>query len=265
MLHNTSSLDYFSLIRPIAKPRIWFYLAWIDTLSQYRRTLFGQFWILLNLIIFSVAMGSVYSGLFSIEFNKYITYLTTGMIGWQWACALFITSGSVYTSNAGLLLDYPTNKAYLLWSHVMAQLIIFIHQMPAILFFYAFGLVHVNLNMLYIIPSLILVFMINLGTAAILAIIVNRYRDLNRILNSLTIVIMMTTPIFWLATMAQGKRALVYQLNPFYYIVQIIRDPLLGNEPNFDHYAVTLFMAVLLMVVGSIVHKKYSKFVVFSL
>jgi len=265
MLLTPSRPSYFSLVGPIAKPRIWFYLAWIETINQYRRTLFGPFWILLNLIIFTVAMGSVYSGLFSIDFSKYITYLATGMIGWNWASAILLSAGSVYTANAGLLLDYPTNKAYLVWSHVMAQLIVFIHQIPLVVLFYVFGLLQLSYNLLYIIPSLIIVFAINLGAASILGILVNRYRDLNRIFNSLTIIIMLTTPIFWVATMAQGYRALVYQLNPFYYIVEILRSPLLGNPPNAMHYLVAGAMAVILVLLGSWVHKKYSKFTVFRL
>jgi ABC-type polysaccharide/polyol phosphate export permease len=266
MLLNAENPTLLSLIRPITKPKIWFYLAWVDTINQYRRTVFGPFWILLSLIIFSVAMGTVYSGLFDIAFKQYITYITTGMIGWNWANAILIGTGTIYTANASLLNDYPTNKAYLLWSSVTTQLIIFLHQLPLVIFFFAMGLTPFNHNILYLIPSLIIVFAINLGAGAILAIVVNRYRDLNRILGSLTIIIMLTTPIFWMPNMVgEGARSLAYLLNPFYYIVEIIRDPLLGKAPNPFNYTVASLMALGLLITGSVIHKKYSPFVVFRL
>ena len=265
MLLTSPPLDSLSLVRPIVYPKIWLYLAWMDTVNQYRRTIFGPFWILLSLIIFSVCMGSVYSGLFSIAFNQYISYVTAGMIGWNWAAAILVTSGTVYTANAGMLSDYPTNKAYLLWSHVMSQFVIFVHQLPLMTLFYLIGLLPVSTNMLYLIPSLALVFMINLGAGSMLSIVVNRYRDLNRIMGSLVIIIMMTTPIFWMPTMFEGHRSLIYLLNPFYYIIEIIRDPLLGKPPNLLNYTVASLMALVFMVAGSIIHKKYSPSVVFRL
>lgn len=210
-------------------------------------------------------MGSVYSGLFSIAFNKYITYVTAGMIGWNWASSILLNTGTIYTANAGLLTDYPTNKAYLIWSNAMSQLIILLHQLPLIGLFYLIGLLSFNSNFFYIIPSLIIVFMINIGVGAILSVVVNRYRDLNRILASFSIIIMMTTPIFWMPTSFEGMRTLVYKLNPFYYIIEIIRDPLLGKDPNPTNYLVASLMALGFLLIGSLVHRKYSKFIVFRL
>lgn len=265
MLQSSLDLTFSSLMAPLARPRIWFYLAWLETLNQYRRTVLGPFWILISLVVFSVAMGSVYSGLFSVDFKQYVSYITTGMMGWNWANAILIASGVVYTQNASMLLDYPTDKAYLLWSHVMAQLLVFLHQLPLIVLFYLLGLVPLTWNVLYLIPSLILVFLINLGAASMLAILVNRYRDLNRILTSFTIIIMMTTPIFWMPSMAGGVPPVLYLLNPFYYIIEILREPMLGHAPSALLYGVSSAMALLLLLFGSIAHKRYSKFVVFRL
>lgn len=265
MLNQNSTLDFFSLLKPIQKPKIWLYLAYVSIVNEYRRTLLGPIWILLSLIIFALSIGVVYSGLFSIEYFEYITYMTTGMIGWIWASAILINSGMVYITNSGILLDHPTDKAYLIWAHAMSQLIVFLHELPFVFLFYLFGKVQVNAYMLYLIPSLIIIFIINIGAAAILSIVVTRYRDLHKILSSLVVIIMVTTPIFWKPEMVTGPRQLMYLLNPFYYIVEIIRDPLLGNPPNAFHYLISSGMAIILLFIGCIMHKKYSKSVVFRL
>jgi len=265
MLKVYPTLDFFSLFRPITKPKIWAYLSYVDIVNQYRRTLLGPVWILLSLVIFSVAMGTVYSKVFSISFSEYVTYITTGMIAWNWAAGILVGSGMVYVSNSGLLLDHPVDKSYLIWANAMSQLIVFIHQFPVILFFYIFGLVKVNLNILYIFPSLAIVFMINVGLASVLSIVITKYRDFHKILTNLTIIIMLTTPIFWMTDIMTGARSLIYLMNPFYYIIEIIRDPLLGKEPSLFKYSVSILIAISSMLLGTIMHKKYSKGVVFHL
>mgnify|MGYP002787171813 FL=1 len=189
--------------------------------------------------------------------------MAAGMIAWNWSSAILIGSGTIYSSNAGLILDYPVNKPYLIWSHTMGQMIIFLHQLPLFIIIYLLGGIQVNINMLYIIPSICIIFAINIGVAAALSILVVRYRDLNKILTSLIVVIMIVTPIFWKPEMVTGMRALVYYLNPFYYIVEIIRNPLLGLEPKLFHYVVSSIIALASLLVGAFAHKRYSKYVVF--
>lgn len=265
MLQNPTFLDFFSLLRPIRKPKIWFYLAYTATINEYRRTLLGPLWILLSLIIFSLSIGFVYSELFSIAYFKYVVYMTTGMIAWNWASAILISSGLIYVVNSGMLLDHPVDKAYLVWSHAMSQLIIFLHQVPLVLLFYVLGAIEINANVLYIIPSLVIVFIINIGVAASVSILVTRYRDIHKILSSLVVIIMITTPIFWSPEMVSGSRALLYFLNPFYYIVEIIRDPLLGNAPSAFEYLVASMIAGVFLAIGAIMHKKCSRHIVFRL
>ncbi len=265
MLQQQPSLTFLSLLRPVLKPKIWFYLAYASIVNEYRRTLLGPIWILLNLVIFTLSIGIVYSGLFSIEYFEYIAYMTTSMIGWMWASSILTSSGMVYITNSGILMDHPTDKAYLLWSHSMTQFIVFLHQLPFVFLFYLFGNIPLNWNILFIIPSLFIIFVINIGTAGILSIAVARYRDLQKILANLVVVIMVTTPIFWKPEMVAGVRKLVYLLNPFYYIVDIIRSPLLGKFPGFFNYGVASTLAVFILLISCHVHKKYSRTIIFRL
>ena len=265
MMQLNKPLDIFSLLRPLEKPRVWIYVAYVTIVNEYRRTLLGPVWILLSLIIFAFAIGSVYSGLFDIGYFEYVEYMTTGMIGWIWASNILVASGMVYLNNSSLIMDHPTDKAYLIWAHAVSQVIVFLHQLPFIMLFMIFGDIPVGINTLFIIPSILIVFTINIGVAAILSILVTRYRDLQKIISSLVIIIMITTPIFWKPDMIEGVRKLLYLLNPFYYIVEIIRDPLLGKDPNWHNYGVALSIAIVALVLGSYVHKHHSPSVVFRL
>ncbi len=265
MLQQNAKLDLLSLFRPIKSPKIWFHLSYINTINEYRRTLLGPLWILLSLVIFTLAVGAVYSGLFSVAYFDYITFMAGGMIAWNWAAAILLSSGMVYLTSAGIIMDQPVDKAYLIWSHAMSNFIVFLHQIPLFLLFYLVGKAPLNSNFLYIIPSLLIIFLMNIGVAAIFGVLVSRYRDLNKILGSLVIIIMIVTPIFWKPEMVTGVRALVYYMNPFYYIVEIIRDPLMGENPGAFNYLVSSLIAIASLAIGAVVHKRYSKYVVFWL
>ncbi len=53
------------------------------------------------------------------------------------------------------------------------------------------------------------------------------------------------TPVIWKMEMLPG-RALLLDLNPFYYLVEIVRSPLMGNPPSLQ----VILGAVLITIMG---------------
>ena len=58
-----------------------------------------------------------------------------------------------------------------------------------------------------------------------------RFRDLTPAIASGMQILMFVTPVFWPPEMLGSRLAFIAQLNPFYHLVLILRDPLLGNVP----------------------------------
>tara|TARA_B110000503_G_scaffold122825_1_gene187808 strand:+ start:246 stop:1040 length:795 start_codon:yes stop_codon:yes gene_type:complete len=264
MILEEEKLDILCLLRPIIKYRGWLYLAYTTIVYEYKRTILGPIWILLNLIIFVFAVGYVYSGIFDIKYFEYLSYMTSGMIGWLWAGSILTNSGLIYQSHLGLISSSPVNKSYLIWSQAFYNFIIFLHQIPLLFCFYLAGKIELSFNLLFLIPTLILVFLLNVGVGAALSVIINRYRDIQKILTSFVVVIMVTTPIFWQPGMITGVRKLVYLLNPFYYIVEAVRQPMLGQF-DLKIFLILLTLSMSSLIVGTYFHVKYSKSVIFRL
>ena len=206
---RTRKFRQIYFIKTLLKFKIWSYLAYSMIVNEYKRTLFGPVWILINLTIFIVAVGAVYSNIFSVNYFDYLSYMASGMVAWVWISSILTNSGMLYINNSALLRAYPVNKSYLIWSQVFYNFIIFLHQMPIIIVFYITKNLEISYFTFLIIPSLLLVFILNLGAVAILSILVNRFRDIQKILLSSLIVIMITTPIFWKPDMVTGIRELI--------------------------------------------------------
>ena len=265
MLQPNNKSNFFSLLYPILKPKIWISLAYRALIIDYQRTLLGPIWIFLSLVIFTLSMSVVYSGLLSVDYFDYLIFMSCSMIAWVWAGAFLSTSGMVYINNSNILLEHSVEKEYFIWTHATNNFLIFLHQLPLLFIYYAVGILELSLNTLFIIPSVIIFFIINIGLSSCLSIIVVRFRDVQKILSSLVIIVMITTPIFWKPEMLTGVRAYTYLLNPFYYIIELIRSPLLGHPPSLKIYSISIFIAFFSITLGCWMNYKYGRSIIYRL
>jgi len=265
MLQPKNNSNFFSLLKPILKPRIWIKLASRSLTQDYQRTMLGPLWIFLNLVIFTLSMSVVYSGLLSVDYADYLIFMSCSMIAWIWAGAFLSTSGIVYINNSNILLEHSVEKEYFIWAHVTNNFLIFLHQIPLLVVYYFIGMIELSYNTLFIFPSLIIFFIINIGLSSCLSIIIVRFRDIQKILASLVIIVMITTPIFWKPEMLTGIRAYTYLLNPFYYFIELIRAPLLGQPPSLKLYSISIIIAFFSIILGCWMNYRYGKSIVYRL
>ena len=63
-----------------------------------------------------------------------------------------------------------------------------------------------------------------------LGILSARFRDIPQLITNVMQVLLYVTPLLWDAS-SLGPRAWIAGLNPFTYLIQIVRGPLLGVSP----------------------------------
>jgi ABC-type polysaccharide/polyol phosphate export permease len=253
------------LSAPLAKPRLWTTLAWIDVVQSYRRTMLGPAWITLNLIIFTVAMTLVYGALFGVTAQSYSAYLLCGMIGWFWVAALVTDLGNTFVNHSHFLKSTAIDKSILIWSAAAKQVIVLGHHLVVYAVFVALQLVELSSYTLLAIPVLALLFLLSIPVTAVLCILFTRYRDLHRLVSSLIIVLLLITPVFWQAEMITGWRTAVIDLNPLHYLIEILRAPLLGRPPDLLVVGVVLAMTIVAWLAGAALYRRYERYVVFWL
>lgn len=253
------------LAAPLRNPRMWSGLAWMDIVQSYRRTVLGPAWITLNLVIFIVAMTLVYGALFSVPTREYTAFICCGLIAWLWIASLLTEVGNTFLNYGHFIKGTTTNKAFFVWAAVYKQLIVLAHHMIVYAALVLIGIIPFTVYSLAFIPVVIVMFITSIPLAAIIAILFTRYRDLSRLVSSVTVVLLMVTPIFWLPHMLTGWRLQFVHLNPFYYLVEFMRTPLLGQPLDLGIVAVVLAMAGLSWIIGAAAFYRYQKYVVFWL
>jgi ABC-type polysaccharide/polyol phosphate export permease len=269
----TDSVDYYvrllpkpfqALVKtPLSRIPLWTQLAWMEVVQSYRRTLLGPLWITLNLVIFTVAMTLVYGALFSVPTREYAAFLACGMIGWVWVGALLTDVGNTFINYSPFIKGTPINKSLFIWTTVFKLVITLCHHMIVWLGLVFLGVIDLSIYSLFTVPAVIVLFLFSIPITGVAGILFTRYRDLQRLLQSMIVVLMMITPIFWQTSMVSGWRTAFFYLNPVYYLVEFLRAPLLGQREDPVVLAVILGMLCLAWIFGARFYQRYEKYVVF--
>lgn len=221
--------------------RIWFLLGWQDLRLRYRRSILGPFWITLSMAIMIYSMGFLYAKLFKVDLTVYYPYLAAGMITWNFISTIINESTDVFFTNAHFIKQIKLPYSVYILRMLTRNSIIFMHNLVAalpIIFYF-----HVPVTF-----STCLVLVINFAFlnvcafnyALIVAIIGTRFQDIKQIIISLIQIIFLLTPIMWMPAMIPERFGFFATYNPFYQLINAIREPLLGQVPGLFTYVYLL-------------------------
>lgn len=246
------------LVASIKNIKLALFLAKADIRQRYRRSLLGPFWITLSTAILIGTIGFIFGNIFHSAKKEFLPYLSSGLIIWTFIASSINEATHVFPSNEGIIRQLPIP----LFTHVMRMIArnfyIFCHNIvifPLVCFFCHFPLTP---TIFFALLGLILL-MLNLGWLTLLvAIVCTRYRDLSQIVSSLLQVFFYVTPIIWLPNlMTERVGNFVLMINPFFHLIQSVREPFLGSFPTFSNIAFCLIMAVFGWTLTITFYEKY--------
>ena len=242
---NSLKDAFCDIYRGLLRYELWLTLGWRDVLSKYRRSWLGTLWITMSMGIISGVMGMLYSQIMHSPMQTYIPYLCVGFIGWMLLSAL-LTDGSLsFSSNSGVIKEIPLPYSVYVFRSLWRNVIIFSHNL--IVYFLIMIIFRINVFpiVFLIIPSLILILLNGMWVGLLFGILNVRFRDFSQLVSSLMRLLFFITPIIWHAEVAKGVRGYLVHLNPFYYLIEILRDPLLGHIPGERVWVVVSAMTVI--------------------
>src|SRR6185437_4751840 len=113
------------------------------------------------------------------------------------------------------------------------------HNLLIYVFVVAIFQIWPNWATLLVIPGITLICINGVSVGLLLGTLGARFRDIPPVVAAIMQMMFLLTPIFWQPEQLPGRELLV-MLNPFYYFIEIIRQPLLGNAPSL-----TIWMAAI--------------------
>ncbi|WP_210497145.1 ABC transporter permease [Microvirga antarctica] len=230
--HSSAAND---MVVGIMDWRLWLRLGWYDVVARYRRSWVGPFWMLATTVIFVVSLGAVYSILFKMSLRDYMPYVAIGTVTWSYISA--VTSESLQTFVEAEVYIRQVHRSPIIYTLrvVWRNLIIFGNQLIVAFLvavvFGKFSLAHMPLVAI----GLMFLFLQAVWISIFLGILGTRFRDLTQVVQNIMQVSFFVTPILWMPT-SLGDNSWIATINPFYHLIQLLRAPMLGQNPEVFSY-----------------------------
>src|SRR3954454_20481851 len=111
------------------------------------------------------------------------------------------------------------------------------------------GIVSINATALLAVFGLAFIAFNGIWIGLMLGPLSARFRDVPPIMASLTQLAFFLSPVFWRPEQMRAPEMLVL-LNPFYYMLEMVRKPLMGQVPSLEMWLVSIAMCVVGAIVG---------------
>jgi len=191
------------------------------------------------------ALGLVYGSILRMPLDKYLPFLAVGLVVWTLlasivteGCQVFITAEQVIKQ---IRLPFTAHACRVLWRN----LIIFAHNLVIVVAVMIWYRTAPSIQSLVLLVPAILLFVLNgLWVVLFLGLISARFRDVPLLIASLLQIAFFLTPILWHPDSMPGRNRIVHW-NPFYHLVELLREPFLGGTPALESWLVVSAITVL--------------------
>ncbi len=222
------------------------YLARADIRQRYRRSTLGPFWITISTGVMIACIGIIFGSLFKSPMSDFLPFLATGLIIWGLISSTITEATSVFVTAEPIIKQLPLPLTTHIYRMIFRNLYIFFHNiiiLPIVLLCVQRG---INLNIFLFIPGLVIVSLNLVWMSILLSIVCSRFRDLTQIVASILQIFFYVTPIIWLPALLPARASvMILEPNPFYHLLAIVREPLLGNAPSFTNWIISTCLCIL--------------------
>ncbi len=254
---RTRSLDAVAdMLEGLRLWELWCSLGWHDIRQRYRRSIVGPFWLTLSMGIMVGGLAYLYAGLFGQDVESYLPYVATGIIIFTMISSLAAEGSTVFIGSAALILQLRAPLSIYVYQMLWRNLLIFAHNISIYALILLFVKIDLGWNFFLAFAGLFLVLLNGFWVGLTLGGLSARFRDVPLIVGSVMQVAFFLTPIFWTPS-SLPNRALFVNLNPFYYLIEIIRMPLLGKTPPLSIWLVVIGFNCVGAVVATLFYGRY--------
>jgi ABC-type polysaccharide/polyol phosphate export permease len=243
---------------------LWLSMGWDQTMSRFRRTVLGPFWLSANFLVIAFSMAYVFGGLASGGAHALLPKLMAGLLTWGLIGGAIGESAGVFISAGPMMTSQRMPLRFHVYLMIFRGFINFVAQLLAL--WLIFVLMRFGSPPAW--PLLIGLPLIMLNSflfSLILAMPSTRCRDVNQLTGFAIQILFFITPVFWDPSAMKPRYRFILDYNPFAHYIELIRQPLLGHVPALVHYEWTVCSILVLGFVAVSVLALYRKRVIFWL
>jgi ABC-type polysaccharide/polyol phosphate export permease len=236
-------------------------LAWSLTkeelFSGLEMSRLGLLWLFIQPLLYMLAVLLLLRPA-QVEANhSYALYVAIGVVLFH-GISTFTTNGArVFTREKGRILNVPLPLSLFVLKNAMLVAMEYVITAPIILATMVFAPPPLSPVMLAVVPGLVIFFAFGIGTTLLLGTLAARIVDLVQVTQAVMRILFFLTPVFWQPDGMRGARHFFATYNPFYYMLAVIREPLMGIMPSRSDYLIAIACASVVLAAGIAVYGRF--------
>ena len=256
--------NFNDLVKGIYRKKLVFRLGLTDITQRYRNTYLGPFWMTISLSVFLSVLGYVGGALFNIGLEEYLPYLCLGVLLWTFISSVISESGQLYILAPISTVSYDVPMSTFVYSFLVKHTILLAHNLLLYFVIAAYFKINFLAQLPFVIIGMLILMLFCLGITFLLAVVCTKLRDIPQIVANLLQVSFFVTPIMWNAELlAEKGRKAILDFNPFYYLLEVVRAPMLGQTLGIKFYLISIAIASVTLVLGISIFIRYRHRVMF--
>jgi ABC-type polysaccharide/polyol phosphate export permease len=239
----------------------WFYSAWMEVMLKYRSTALGPIWIVAGTALFVTLLGAIFQRVTIETHPSYLAHLTSGLILWALISQFLTGSCRVYKSNAHMILNGKVRYSDYILKLFMVNFILFLHNVIVLIGVFIFTGATLSAAAWLVVITFPIMAAFLLGVASFLSVVGTRFPDLAELIQSIFRIAFFVTPIVWSPHVHGRNLGLFLYLNPFYYILEIVRAPLIDGRIPWLELAVVIAATPVAWLLAMHVYKRAKNYI----
>ncbi len=236
--------------------------------NQYRRSVLGILWTILNPLLNMIVLSLVFSQILGrdLEGVDYPLYVLTGHMVFNIMRNATVSALPSLVDNYDLLTKTRISFYVFPASHVASSLVNFGFSLIAMI---AVMLVRMPQGVQFywtifmILPFIPAIMLFSMGIAFVLSALYVHFRDIKHIYNVVLLMWMYMTPIFYAINRLSPQVQMIIRFNPMYRYLDYFRTAVLfGQVPSLKAHLICYGMGILSFVVGAAIFRLTKKKVI---
>jgi ABC-type polysaccharide/polyol phosphate export permease len=246
------------IARSVTEARIWSTLAVADIQSKYRLSTLGTLWITLTTGSLAVAIGLIYGQFFGVDVTDYLPYFAVSYVTWIFMSSVINEAANTLIGAGNLIKSSSMPILFHVLRMLQRNLIVLLHNAVVIVGVWLFFRWPVDWSLLLVLPGLAICYVFLAGASTVIAVVCVRYRDIPQLIQALTQFLFFVTPIIWVPEQLRFGEILL-DLNPFAYMLAIVRDPILDRPMGITTWAIAALLALASLWVGAAIYIRFRR------
>ena len=231
-----------------------------DFKQKYKRTVLGMGWSILSPLLTLLVLKFVFGFYFGRNIAHYTIYLFCGNLVYSYYREATTGSMNSLVSNANIFTKINVPKYLFLLSKNVSTLINFALTLIVFFIFVIADGIPLQLEFLLLLFPICCLVVFNIGVGLIISALFVFFRDMTYLYNIFTMLLMYMSAIFYQITIVPEKYRVFFYLNPVYCYIEYFRTIVLeGKIPSLEYHGLCAFYAIVFLVIGGWMYKKYNR------